>query len=316
MKLLLRNTILAAAFFAVTATASAQDDTTKGEPAVGLRYFMQNNSLQWLRVKTSLRKGNKPQLLPNQVVKIFLDSAKPENLIGKIYTNEQGDGKAVIPAGLKDQWSQQSTHRFIAVLEATSVEDERSAEIDVTRGKIEFDTSTLDGVKTVNLLVSKFENNTWVPAKDVELKVGIRRLGGELKIGEDESYTTDSLGQATAEFKLDSLPGDLSGNIVLVAKTEDNDQLGNLSVEKTVPWGRSFSPVSHFGQRSLSAARGRSPIWLALMAYSIIGGVWGTILYLVIQIIKIKKLGTRNQDFKEELIPANTRLPVKGEHSL
>src|SRR5205814_343662 len=116
----------------------------------------------------------------------------------------------------------------------------------------------------------KWENNDWAPAKDVEMRIGVKRLGAELKIGDEETYTTDSTGQVAAEFKRDSLPADEKGNLILIAKVEDNDSYGSLSIEKTVPWGVYFKRENNFGQRALWASRGKAPIWLYAMAYSII----------------------------------------------
>ena len=107
----------------------------------------------------------------------------------------------------------------------------------------------------------------------------------------EEGYTTDSLGQINAEFKVDSLPAvDAKGNIIIVAKTEDNELFGNVSMEKTIPWGKYYTTESNFGKRSLWATRDRTPLWLLFMAYSIIAIVWGVIIYLIVQIIKIKNL--------------------------
>ena len=87
------------------------------------------------------------------------------------------------------------------------------------------------------------------------------------------------------------MPGDEKGNILLAAKVEENDIYGNLLLEKTVPWGVAFKPDNNFfNQRTLWTTRNRTPIWLLFLAYSIVIGVWGTILYLVREMFKIKKL--------------------------
>ena len=49
------------------------------------------------------------------------------------------------------------------------------------------------------------QGDEWVPAKDVEMKIGISRMGGIISVGDEETYTTDSAGTATAEFKKDKL---------------------------------------------------------------------------------------------------------------
>ena len=162
----------------------------------------------------------------------------------------------------------------------------------ITKTKISIDTSSDGATRNIIVAISALINNEWVSAKDVEMKVGISRLGGILSAGDEETYTTDSTGTVTVELKKDSLPGDEKGNIVLAAKVEDNDQYGNLEIEKTVPWGIAVTPdKTFFDQRTLWSTRFRTPVWLLFMAYSIVIGVWGTLIYLVMQIIKVRKMG-------------------------
>ena len=80
--------------------------------------------------------------------------------------------------------------------------------------------------------------------------------------------------------------------IIEPAKLTDNDQFGNILVEKTEAWGVKLKPDENFfKQRTLWSTNSHTPFWLLFMAYFIIIVVWGTIIYLVFQIVKIKKLG-------------------------
>jgi hypothetical protein len=153
------------------------------------------------------------------------------------------------------------------------------------------DTATGSETKNVIATFTALENGEWIPVKDVDIKIAVKRMGGTLTIGEEATYATDSSGTVAAEFKRDSIPGDANGNIVLIATVEDNDKYGNLSVEKTAKWGAPFTYHSTFNERSLFASRNKTPVWLLFMAYFIIGIVWGTLIFLVFQIFKIKKLG-------------------------
>jgi hypothetical protein len=75
---------------------------------------------------------------------------------------------------------------------------------------------------------------------------------------------------------------------------EENDIIGNLSVQKTVAWGVPAKYDNNFfNQRTLWSTRFQTPVWLLLIAYSIILSVWGTLVYLIFQLIKIKKLGKK-----------------------
>ena len=276
--------------FAMVSGISAQDSTA-GEPTVKLRYFVKNNSSHFLQIETGLKAGRKFTILPNQVVKLFLDSSSAENLIAKSYTDMRGRATIFIPSSLKDKWNNSASHSFIAVLEATSVEEERTTKIDITKARITMDTANNEGTRGVTAMVESYQNSEWKPAADVEIKVGIRRLGSILPGGEKVTYTTDSSGKISMDFNKDSMPGDQKGNLMLAAEVEDNDLYGNLMIEKVVPWG--IAPQqdkNFFNQRTLWSTRSGTPWWLLLMAGSIVIGVWGTIGYLVMQIVKIKKL--------------------------
>ena len=281
----------------------AQDE--KPELLLNLKHFTENNSLQYLKVQVQLKANNKLQPVKDAAVQLYLDSASATNLIGKIKTDEAGAAQTIIPSGLKNLWSSSPDHKFIAIAKPNPKDEETTTELEIAKSKIEIDTLNADATRSVTAKVFSFNNGEWIPAKGVEVKIGVERLGGSLKIGDDETYTTDSLGEVTGEFKLDSLPAnDAKGNIVLVAKVEDNDQFGNLSIEKTVPWGKYYQHVSTFGHRSLSAARFRAPLWLLFMAYSIVASVWGVIIYLIIQVFRMKKLGEDDQQPSEKRNPA------------
>jgi hypothetical protein len=282
--------LLPVIFFAGCFKLFAQDSAKK-ELSVKVHYYMSDNKMVYLLVNTETKIDKKFQPVKNSAVALYLDSVNENNLIAKLTTNEGGIAKAFIPPALKTVWESSGSHKFLAVAEKSKDFDETPGEATVTKTKLSIDTSSDGETRSMIVSVSAWNGSDWVPAKDVEMKAGISRMGRILSAGDEATYTTDSSGSVTVEFKKDSLPGDEKGNIVLAAKVEDNDEYGNLLIEKTVPWGVSFKPDnSFFNQRTLWSTRNRTPPWLLFMAYSIVIGVWGTILYIVGQVFKIKKL--------------------------
>ena len=275
--------------FCIT-TVSAQQDSIPTKELVRLRYFNDKNVRQYLVLENSQKRGKEITPLGGKTFDLFLDSIKRDNLIGQVTTGKNGRAKSIIPPSLKSAWEANSVHTFIVV---RAGEEEGITELEITKSKMQIDTTSEDSTRNIIVQVSKYENGAWMPANEVEMKIGIKRLGGVLTAGDEETYTTDSTGTVSIELAKKNIPGDAKGNIVLVAKTEDNDIYGNLSVEKVVPWGVAVNAdPGFFEQRTLWSTRFRAPYWLLMMAYSIIIVVWGTILYLVFQIVKIKKMGT------------------------
>jgi hypothetical protein len=278
---------------AFNAMVHAQDEPAVPKEIVTLRYFNDNNHFQYLLIQSSLKTGKKLEPRGNKVFQLYLDSNDPANLITKVLTNKSGEAKAVIPVRLKSLWDSASTHTFVVVAEGTSKEEETTTEFTITKSKITIDTTNEDGVRNITASVMKLENDSWIPAADVEMKLGVMRMDKSiLSAGDEATYTTDSTGIVTVEFKRDGLPGDLKGYIVLAASVEDNDELGNLLIEKPVNWGVAVKEdKSFFGQRALWKTGSKPPYWLLMIAYSISIAVWSTILYLVFQLVKLKKLG-------------------------
>lgn len=301
MKKLLNILCVAFVLFGTLPTRAQEEE--KPEPSIAVRYFNQNGRVQFLKVKALLKENGKFRPLEAVTVKLFLDTQAEENLVGVVKTDASGEAVAIIPPALKEKWMATPTHTFLAAIDGTNHYAATTTETEVKKLKIQLDTLNEEGTRKVTAQVFAFDSS-WKPAGNVELKIAVRRLGGDLNIGEEETYTTDSLGQASGEFKLDRLPAtDARNNITLVAKTEDNDVYGNVSYEKTVPWGLTVKAVSIFDKRTLWATRDKAPIWLMGMAYSIILAVWSVIIYLVLQIRKMKKLGKQVTEDQRVSIP-------------
>jgi hypothetical protein len=266
----------------------AQEDSVKPENVVKLHYYNTDDNMQYLILESMVKNGRILTPHKDMTYAIYLDSADQKNLISNVKTDEEGKAKAFIPPALKNAWEASPKHTFIV----KAGDEEVISDYTINEAKITIDTLTVDGVKNITATVMKMENNAWVPVSDVEMRVGIKRMVGILSAGDEATYTTDSTGSVTVELKKDSMPGDLKGNIVLAVKVDDNDELGNLRMEKTVPWGKITKPdTTFFEERTLWTTRFRTPYWLLFAVYSIVIGIWGTLIYLVFRLIKIGKLG-------------------------
>jgi len=271
---------------------SLAQDSTKHPLVVSVGYYANNNQLMYLLVHTKTKVNKKFRPVSDYPVSLYIDSVAGNCLVAKVKTDETGIGKAFLPVSLKSIWDGSSEHHFIAVTESGKEFNETNTDISITKSKIELDTISDSDTRKIKVKVYALKNGSWIPAKDVEMKVGINRLGGILSAGSADTYTTDSTGSAVVDYKRDSLPGDQAGNLVLVAKVEDNDIYGNMLIEKTVPWGIATKIRNDFfSQRTLWSTRFRTPFWLLGMAYFIVAIVWGTMIYLIFQLVKIKKLG-------------------------
>ena len=294
MKRLKNKTVFFLLTFLLTDIICFAQDPTKNEKKelqLNVSYYQPQNNIPYVLVTSKTKVERKFIGVKDLKVNVYLDKVSDANLIQSFQSDETGEKRVYIPTSFKGVWDAASSFTFIAVTAANKEFDETKGEVEIAKAKIEIDTSRTEETKNVMVNVKTLQNGDWVPAKGVELKIAVKRSLGNLPIGDEETYTTDSTGSVTAEFKRDSLLGDSKGNFILIARTEDNENFGNLFAEKNVNWGVAPIMDNSFDQRSLWATRSKTPIWLLALAGSIIAGVWGTIIYLILQMIKIRKMG-------------------------
>jgi hypothetical protein len=267
----------------------AQKKEDPGKEYISLRYYNVNNNIQYLVLTSQIRKNNQVRPQPDKVYELYLESSDPSQFIGKIKTDVNGNANATIPPALKQLWDSTAQHVFVV----RYGDEEIISDYTITKSQILLDTASVDSARSITVTVNKWENGGWQPAPEVEMKVGIKRMGGLISAGNEESYTTDSSGTVNVELTKTGIPGDLKGNYIIAARVEDNDLYGNLIAEKTVPWGTVLAQdTSFFETRALWSTRTRAPYWLLFMAYGIVISVWLTLIYLVVLLVRIKKLGT------------------------
>lgn len=130
-----------------------------------------------------------------------------------------------------------------------------------------------------------------VPVKDVSVKLSVKRLYSNLPLG--DAIATDSTGVATFEVPQD-IPS-RNGKLIIFANISDDENYMNAEASGEVNWGTVVvSDNSNVAQRSISAGRNAAPLYFIVSSLLVIGLVWGFLIYAVLQVFKIKRLGSVN----------------------
>jgi hypothetical protein len=273
---------------------NAQDSTAANPTVLSLRYFLSENKIPYVYVDVSTKKkvGRIFEPLKGIPVNVYFNEQGEKNLLGKVITDKNGKGRVALSPSFKAAWDSIDEFKFVALSDSSVGMVSLSGDLTIKKAILVIDTTSADGARTVTAQLKEKKGNDWVAVKEIEMKLGIKRMLGNLTVGDAETYTSDSSGIASADFKRDSMPGDEKGNLTLVARVEDNDTYGNLVKEKIVPWGKSVKPdTGFFEQRTLWSTRFMAPFWLLFIAYSVGIGIWCVIFYLIWQLLKIKKMG-------------------------
>jgi hypothetical protein len=286
---MIKHNLLLAVFCSICVFVSYSQDSTKNDLSINVAYYNNNNQYQYLVATAKTKVNGKFTEVSDVHLNFYIGSVDKVNLLGSSVTNHSGSAMLFIPASAKDTWIKSSKQSFIAVANESKQYTSAQGDVDITKAKLKIDTAS---DKKITVVFMELKDTVWAPVKGVDIKVAVKRLDGDLSVStETPTYTTDSLGRVNADFQRENLPGDSKGNLILVAKVEDNDTYGNLSVRQTAPWGVPSIYVSNYDDRTLFSRRGKSPLWLYFMAYGTILTVWSILIYLAFQIRKIKKLG-------------------------
>ncbi len=213
-------------------TINAQDSAAASPTMLSISYFLPANHVPYLEVTTKKKIGRKFEPVKDISLNIYFDEAEQKNLLGKVVTDTIGKARIGLPPSFKNTWDSVDEFKFLALSDSSAGKESLSADITVKKAILTVDTTSVDGVRTVIGELKEKNGNTWVPVKDIDMNLSIKRMLGNLSVGDEATYTSDSTGVSSAEFKKDSIPGDEKGNITLVAKVDDNDTYGTLYSRK------------------------------------------------------------------------------------
>ncbi|MCF6307085.1 MAG: hypothetical protein L3J09_03920 [Flavobacteriaceae bacterium] len=118
------------------------------------------------------------------------------------------------------------------------------------------------------------------------LTIQVQRLYDPLILGE-EFNETDENGEILIPVE-DGIPG-IDGIINLEVVLNDSDDYGTIKAIVKAPIGKVIVDESTFDQRTMWSPRNKTPIFLLIIPNLLIIGIWGLIIYLIINLFKISK---------------------------
>ena len=155
-------------------------------------------------------------------------------------------------------------------------------------------TLTFEKIDSLNVCKA-FVTSEGQPVIELPVKLSVKRLFAKFPIG--DPIATDSTGVATFEFPND-IPSK-NGKLTIFASIVEDENYMDTETSGEVNWGTVVvTDNSNIDERSFSAGRDRAPIYFIAISLVILGLIWGTLLFAVLQVFKIKKLG-KIQEIKE-----------------
>jgi len=144
----------------------------------------------------------------------------------------------------------------------------------ITKDSVNYITATLKDTAADSVL------------SDHILNVQVQRLFRPLRIG-PEFNSTDESGTIIVPIE-EGIPG-VDGMLTFEVVLKDNDDYGTVKAQVTAALGTPVVDESTFDERTMWSPRNKTPLFLLIVPNLITLGIWGIIIYLILNLVKIKK---------------------------
>lgn len=202
-----------------------------------------------------------------------------EEKIGEAITNDEGKVKFAIPYKITTP-----SVSFIVRLENSKLFEDSEESIEALDAGIEATIEEVDSVFYIKARLFLPDNQ---PLAAQSLEVGLQRLFGNLKIGEEDSYETDEEGYISVPIDegLTGIDGKLTFRIALV----ESDEYGTIIANVTSDKGEKIEDESTFDQRTMWSPPNKTPLFLWIFPNIILVSIWSILVFLTLNLFKIYK---------------------------
>lgn len=202
-----------------------------------------------------------------------------EEKIGEAITNDEGKVKFAIPYEITTP-----SVSFIVRLENSKLFEDSEESIEALDAGIEATIEEVDSVFYIKARLFLPDNQ---PLAAQSLEVGLQRLFGNLKIGEEDSYETDEDGYISVPIDegLTGIDGKLTFRIALV----ESDEYGTIIANVTSDKGEKIEDESTFDQRTMWSPPNKTPLFLWIFPNIILVSIWSILVFLTLNLFKIYK---------------------------
>ena len=292
--------LIAGLFISTANQAIAQDDAapSKAKAIMNVSYKKTDGVLSVkVAVSTKVEKKNVP--VDGAMVSLYMNDVKPydaktgEGLLGRLPADQDGKILFEMKDNAKDILKGKHGYKFIAEMKDNPKYFDKQGEVEVKDANITITVTGKDTLQTATARLTEFKDDgTEAPVVGAELKLAIKRSFSLLPFGGDGLKTNEN-GEVSALIP-SNIIGEAGGTLIVVGRIEDNETYGNVQTSKSIPWTVLPKPIAE-NKRNLWSTGKNAPYSLVIVSVTIIGIIWGLLLYLVTFLFKIKKLGKQPQ---------------------
>jgi hypothetical protein len=233
-------------------------------------------------LKTSLRlkqKGSSIKL-PLLKVKFVLVTDTASKDLGFVITDRNGQAVLTTKTAVLVPDKEGKLH-IKAIFGGNKQMEPAEAEVSIQKASLTITALKRDSVLKITAKLT--DEGTGAAVAKATIGVFVKRSFYPMKIGE---ATTDENGEASVEIPA-SLPGDVKGDITVIARLDENETYGNVEASSKQPWGTAVSDKAQQQPRALWSTH--PPLWMLFTFLILVVTVWGHYVVIIYELFRLRK---------------------------
>ncbi|WP_242156021.1 hypothetical protein [Aestuariivivens sediminis] len=242
------------------------------------------DSLSYFNIKAFSR-VNRENIDVSDIDLTVYNEIDDENVeLGSTTTDRNGECKFVLNDFNTIASDSTNTYNFVVKFKGNDAYKKVSKSISFKDASIQTNLITKDSINYISAMLK--ETKTDSVLSDQLLNVQVQRLFRPLRIGKEFNMTDENGSIIVAIDK--NIPG-INGNLMIEVILNDSELYGTLKAVVKAPFGSPIIEESTFDDRTMWSPRNKTPLFLLIFPNLIIFGIWGFIIYLFFNLLKISK---------------------------
>lgn len=237
----------------------------------------------FFEIKATSRVNRKNINLSNIDLSIFNEFDGESILLGTVTTDMNGENIFVLDNINAIQPDSTNVYTVKVSFKGNDAFKKASRSISFKNADINAKLITKDSINYITAtLIDKSADS---PIENESLSVQVQRLFQPLQI--EEFNITDENGTIIVPIE-EGIPG-IDGILIIEVILNESDDFGTVKAIVNAPIGTPIVDESTFDQRTMWSPRNKTPLFLLIFPNLLIFGMWGLIIYLIINLFKITK---------------------------
>ena len=258
--------------------------TKKNKARLNVEYVKIMDGEIYFDIKASSRVKKKTVKISDIEINLFNELEDERIDLGKAITNMEGESRFKLKNLNLIKPDSSNTYNILFTFKGNDSFKKAKKSISFKDAKIEAKIIAKDSLNYISATLIDTETDS--PIADENLTVQVQRLFKPLRIGE-EFNSTDDVGSIMVPIE-QGIPG-VGGNLTFEVVLNESDDYGTV---KTMVSGQVGVPIvdeSTYDQRTMWSPRNKTPIFLLIFPNLLIIGIWGFIVYLILNLFKLSK---------------------------